>query len=141
METLALAAITQIPSIQESIELFYSTFNKVITHHHAGFIKHELQKIDVMSTINIIEVFISKNNGFSDNDILFLCTERIKESINKIHELIDNIRAKLDSLQKSWLVWLWGINVSYELDELKMQKVILEQRIDTLIKMYMVMNK
>ena len=136
METLALAAIVQIPTIQESIELFYTTFNKVITHRHANFVRHELQRIDVLPTINVIEVFIRKNNGFKNEDVLFLCTERIRESIQTIYHLIENIKSKLDTYERSWLVWLWGINVSFELDELKIHKQILEQRIDLFIKMY-----
>ena len=140
METFVITAITQIPTINESIDLVYSTFNKIISHRHARFVINELETIDVIPIINSIEVFINKNNDFNEKDILFLTSERIRETIHKIHIHIKNIQRKLDEYDKSWITWVLGINISYELDELRKQKMILTNRIDMFIRIIM-MNK
>ena len=143
METITtLSLLSQLPSINETIGLFYNTMEKVISHRNSYFIKRKLYELDLSPTINNIELLIKKEEeSIKQNEVLFLCTERIKQTIHSVHKILENIQYKLEIYDKSWISWIIGINLSYELDDLKINKNILEQRIDNFIKMYLFVKK
>ena len=140
--TLALTAFTTIPTIpciQETISHIYSTIQKIRSHQYANVVHKYILELDVETPIQSIELFIQKES-FSNSEITTLCSRRIHQSINKIHRLLEDIEEKLNDYQKSWVVWLRGVNVCYILDDLKKEKVILEGRIDTFIRLLMIQS-
>ena len=142
METLTFTLLTQIPTIQETILLFYTTFENVINHRNSYYIKKQIYELDLQSIISNIELFINNEKELlADNQILVLCTERIKQTIHNIHKTLESIKYKLEKYNSTWVNWLWGLNISYELEELKCDKNILENRIDNFIKMYIFTKK
>lgn len=140
--TLALTAFTTIPtipSIQQTISHIYSTIQKIRSHQYANIVHNHIIDLDVETPIQSIEMFIQKES-FCHSEITTLCTKRIHQSIDKIHKLLEEIEEKLNAYQKSWMVWLRGINTFYILEELKKEKQILEGRIDTLMQLLMIQS-
>ena len=140
--TLALTAFTTIPTIpgiQQTISHIYSTIQKIRSHQYANIVHNHIIDLDVETPIQSIEMFIQKES-FCHSEITTLCTKRIHQSIDKIHKLLEEIEEKLNAYQKSWMVWLRGINTFYILEELKKEKQILEGRIDTLMQLLMIQS-
>tara|TARA_Y100000389_G_scaffold107323_1_gene104328 strand:+ start:725 stop:1165 length:441 start_codon:yes stop_codon:yes gene_type:complete len=143
METLTtLSLITQLPTIHETIGVFYQTFEKVLNHRHSSYIKKQLFELDIQSVINSIELVITHENTIiNENKILFLCTERIKQTIHEIHLILEKIQFKMEKYETDWLWFLWGFDLSCELQQLESKKNILEKRIDNFINMYLLTKK
>ena len=140
--TLALTAFTTIPtipSIQQTISHIYSTIQKIRSHQYANIVHNHIHDLDVETPIQSIEAFIQKE-AFQHSEITTLCTKRIHQSIDKIHKLLEELEEKLNAYQKSWVVWLRGINTFYILEDLKKEKHILEGRIDTLMQLLMIQS-
>jgi len=138
--TLALTAFTTIPSIsciQDTISHIYSTIQKIRSHQYANIVHKHISNLDVETPIQSIELFIQKES-FQSSEIASLCIKRIYQSIEKIHNLLEEIEIKLNSYQNSWIQWLKGINTYYTLEELQKEKCILEGRIDTFMQILMI---
>ena len=131
--TFALTAITTFPTIHESIKRFYSTSQNILKHRYADMVQIHIEELDVMSAIHAIESFLHNLN--TTNAGLLFCIERIDQIIKKIHTLLAIIEKKLNNYQQNWITWLRGIELSYEIDDLKREKQKLESMIDTLMKM------
>ncbi len=129
--TLAITAITTFPALQDSISKIYSTIHNIYSHQYANIIEASLKELDVITSIQSIECFL-KTLDEDTNDMVKLVVCRIHESINNIHTLLAKIEIKLNAYQRSKFMWLWGIDVYYELIDLKANKNILDKRIDTL---------
>ena len=140
--TLALTAFTTIPSIpciQDTISHIYSTIQKIRSHQYANIVHKHISDLDVETPIQSIELFIQRES-FQTSEITSLCIKRIHQSIEKIHNLLEEIEIKLNSYQSSWIQWLKGINTCYILEELKKEKRILEGRIDTFMQLLMIQS-
>ena len=138
--TLALSAFSTIPAIpciQETIAHIYSTIQKIRSHQYANVVHNHIVNLDVETPIQSIELFLQRES-FAQSEITSLCIKRIHQSIEKIHKHLEDIETKLNDYQKSWLVWLRGINVYYILEDLKKEKHILENRVDTLMQLLMI---
>ena len=134
----ALTALTTIPSIQESVSKTICTFQNILSHQYADKVKQELHSLDVVGTIASIEKVIQSDEmQLMSSHFSTVCVERIHFSIKKIHELLTSVETKLNEYQNSWIKWTLGMNVFYEIQELKNEKAILNTRIDTLIQMFM----
>lgn len=140
--SLALTAFTTIPTIpciQETISHIYSTIQKIRSHQYADIVHKHIADLDVETLIQSIEAFIQQES-FPNSEIIVLCTKRIHQSIEKIHTLLEEVEEKLNSYQNSWIQWIKGINTYYTLEDLKKEKNILEGRIDTLMRMLMILK-
>lgn len=140
--TLALTAFSTIPSIpciQETISHIYSTIQKIRAHQYANIVHKHILDLDVETPISSIEMFMQRES-FASSEITSLCTKRIHQSIENIHKLLEELEIKLNAYQKSWIQWIKGINTYYILEELKIEKRILEGRIDTLMQLLMIQS-
>ena len=131
--TLALTAFTTFPTIQDSIKHLYTTVQNILKHQYANIVQIHIEELDVMTSIHSIESFLHNLN--SDNKGLIFCVTRINLVIKRVHTLLAIIERKLNDYQQSWITWLRGIDVCYEIDDLKKEKQKLDSMVDLLMKM------
>ena len=135
----ALSALTTLPTLQDSVSKTVVTFQNILAHQYSDKVKQELHNLDVVSTIASIEKVIQSSEIVSmKSEVSNMCVERVHFSIQRIHELLTDIESKLNNYQNSWVKWILGMNIYYEIEELKNEKQVLNTRIDTLIQMFMI---
>lgn len=140
--SLAITAFTTIPTLpclQDTISHIYSTIQKIRSHQYAEIVHRHIEELDVETPIQSIELFIQQEQ-LSNSNITKLCSQRIHQSIDKIHKLLAELEIKLNAYQKSWVQWIKGINTFYILEDLKKEKHILEGRIDMLMQLLMIQS-
>ena len=97
------------------------------------------KQLDLLETIKIYDLLIKeileKNKDLIDN------SETLKESIHSIIEVLDGLNTLLKQIDKKvqehklkWFGYFRSLNFSLELEELKVQKHILDNRFDILQK-------
>ena len=137
--TFAISAFTAFPAVHDSITNIYSTINNILTHRYANMIRIQMDELDVQFSIQSIECFIKGSSECVNSDVTELTVERIHETIRKIHKTLASIEKKLNDYQTNWYVWLRGIHLSDEIQELHQQKTILDKRVDMLTQI-LIMN-
>jgi hypothetical protein len=97
------------------------------------------KQLDLLETIKIYDLLIKeileKNKDLVEN------SETLKESIHSIIEVLDilntllkQIDTKVQEHKLKWFVYFRSLNFSFELEELKVQKNILDNRFEILQK-------
>jgi len=116
--------------VSRAVYNLYDTLGQSIQH---PVIRSVLEELDIAVHLEVIEALIKEipNNS---SEAVKICLKNIEQVLNKIQELIININNETAYHNTKWFAHWRTCNLDGQLDALKKQKSILDQRIDLLTK-------
>ena len=117
-------------------------FNKIwdLVHEKHDFVKEVMESLDLISKVELAESIVRdmnqemKENHVTMNHTLELALTQLSDIISQIHEFMKKLKEGVEFHKTLWFSWLRTPEYLTILDKLKIDKIILDERIDNLIK-------
>jgi len=116
--------------VSRAVYNLYDTLGSSIQH---PIVRSILEELDIAVHLEVVEALI-KEIPENSSEAVKICLKNIEQVLNKIQELLVNINTETAYHNTKWFAHWRTCNLDNQLNALKKQKGILDQRVDLLTK-------